>query len=671
MKSDNSSTPLGREGIAWLAAVTVLAALLAGWMDLSPLHRYHNSDSLIPVLVSLDRWTPFFWEQNRFGMLLPLLALPFRHPFHNLLVQVWLRLLALVLSFFLLARVTVPRRYWPAVGGTALALVLAVRSVPHLTYLHEQPYFQAMALALGGVLLLEGEGWRRRIGGSILVALAFWISPGTLFWLAPLVALRRPHPRPLSHLPPQPPPGEGRQARAWRRNYLFVLLGACLEASLAASALYARHAYGGTDLGTAPIKDWPLGWRRLAEETVHYLSPGWMVTLLLLLAVAATLSVVSRLSPLSRRGPGRETGEGPGVRAPFAAGLALTAAALGELAVLGTSGWIHRQLFDVRYLTSGLTALTVAGPALFFCLILERAPVSWQRTANALVLAALIPLTLFRFGPPSPARARTALDTGLGLCSPAVLASGATHVIGNFWRVWPAVFHANLRLDERGDQHKIWGITYRSAPTRSLWTPADWTRARFAGLGPDSEIERERRRFGIPTLYRKVYAGPVPIATVIPPGIPALRPDPPPPLSPDARLESQPGLDFYSIRPCRLLDTLWSEPLVSGAPPQRINVSGITSAACGIPRAARAVAVNVQAVLPPSDGWITVFPAGQPRPSVSTLSFRGGNTITSRFQILPLSADAGLALAATVADGGDVRIYLDVTGYFLSRPQSR
>ncbi|HEY2740287.1 MAG TPA: hypothetical protein VGK45_17890, partial [Thermoanaerobaculia bacterium] len=104
MKSDNSSTPPGREGIAWLAAVTVLAALLAGWMDLSPLHRYHNSDSLIPVLVSLDRWTPFFWEQNRFGMLLPLLALPFRHPFQNLLVQVWLRLFALVLSFFLLAR---------------------------------------------------------------------------------------------------------------------------------------------------------------------------------------------------------------------------------------------------------------------------------------------------------------------------------------------------------------------------------------------------------------------------------------------------------------------------------------------------------------------------------------------------------------------------------------
>ncbi|HEY2737249.1 MAG TPA: hypothetical protein VGK45_02525, partial [Thermoanaerobaculia bacterium] len=448
------------------------------------------------------------------------------------------------------------------------------------------------------------------------------------------------------------PPGEGRTARPWRRNtYLCVLLGVCLDVSLAASALYARKAYGGTDLGTVPEKNWPLGWRRLAEEAVHYLSPGWVVAVFVLLAIAAVLSLLGK------------------ARGAFSSGLALTAAALGELAVLGTSGWIHRQLFDVRYLTSGLTALTVAGPALFFCLILERMPAVWQRIANVLVLAALIPLTLFRFGPPSPARARTALDTGLGLCSPAILASGATHVIGNFWRVWPAVFHANLLLDERGEKQKIWGITYRSAPTRSLWTPTDWTRARFAGLGPDSEIERERRRFGIPPLYRKTYVGPVPIATIIPPGIPALPSAPPPPLSPDVPTESLPGLDFYPIRPCRLLDTLWSEPLVSGAPPLRVDV--VAYGSCGIPRGARAVAVNVQAVLPPSDGWITVFPAGQPRPSVSTLSFRGGNTITSRLQILPLSADAGLALAATVADGGDVRVYLDVTGYFLSRPQSR
>src|SRR5262249_9056513 len=150
-------------------------------------------------------------------------------------------------------------------------------------------------------------------------------------------------------------------------------------------------------------------------------------------------------------------------RIAAAAGLCLAASAAGELLVLGATGWLHLQLFDVRYLLSGLTALTVAGPAVFFVLVLDKAPAAWQRAANAVALAARLPLTLFRFGPPSPAGARAALDAGVGRHSAAVLAGGATHVIGNFWRVWPAVFHANLLLYEHGDGKKIWGISYRSA----------------------------------------------------------------------------------------------------------------------------------------------------------------------------------------------------------------
>lgn len=628
-RSDRRRPPIltgAPDGLLGTGAVALLSAVLALWMDLSPLQRYHNGDSVIPFLVSLQRWTPFFWEQNRFGMLLPLLALPLRNPWHNLLFQVWLRLLALVLSFFLLARVAVPRRTWPAVGGAALGLFLAVRSVPHLAYLHEQPYFQAMALALGGVLLLESGGWGRRTGGSLLVALAFWISPGTLFWLAPLLVLLR------------------MQKRSPHGLFLFILLLACFGASLAASALYGRTAYGGTDLGTAPVADWPRGWRRLAEETMRYLSPGWVAALGLLFAAAALLRLAGRA-----RG-----------RLALAAGLCLAGGALGEIAVLGTSGWVHRQLFDVRYLASGLTLLTVAGPALFFCLVLEKTPAAWQRSANALVLAALIPLTLFRFGLPSPARARAALDAGLGKSSETLLASGTTHVIGNFWRVWPAVFHTNLLLFEHGEARRVWGITFRSAPTRSLWAPADWSRARFAVLGPDGEAEWARRHFGIPPLGRVIHPGIV------------RRMDPAPPLAaePEAAQAPGPPLDFYPVRPCRLLDTLWTEPLVSGAPPLRIEVAG---AGCGIPRGARAVAVNVQAVLPPSTGRIAVFPADRPAPRIATLGFRGSNGIVSSFQILPLSEEprGALALAATVEDGGDVRVFLDVSGYFRSRPQSR
>ncbi len=45
-------------------------------LDLSTIHQYHASDSLLPVLVSLQHWTPFFWLQDRVGMLVPLCGDP-------------------------------------------------------------------------------------------------------------------------------------------------------------------------------------------------------------------------------------------------------------------------------------------------------------------------------------------------------------------------------------------------------------------------------------------------------------------------------------------------------------------------------------------------------------------------------------------------------------------
>src|SRR5687768_4898394 len=114
----------------WGWAAALMAAVVALWMDLSPIHRYHTSDSLIPVLSSLYQWTPFFWQQNRFGSLLPLFGLPLDAPFSNLLFQVGLRLFAVAATFFLLARAVVPRPYWPAVGALTLSLWLAAKEIP-------------------------------------------------------------------------------------------------------------------------------------------------------------------------------------------------------------------------------------------------------------------------------------------------------------------------------------------------------------------------------------------------------------------------------------------------------------------------------------------------------------------------------------------------------------
>jgi len=517
-----------------------MALLLALWMDLSPLHRFHDSDSLVPVLMSLQRWTPFYWEQNRFGSLLPLLAMPWRGPFHNLLAQVALRLLAVVLSFFLLARTVVPRSYWPAVGAATLALYVAGKGLYAHCFLQMQPYPQAVALALGGLAVLGDSRKVGRIGGgALLIGLAFWVSPSIVFWLLSLLALRwmlqrwgteaaaekRPHPRPLSQLPPGPPPGEGRPAAKsgfflsplsrgkgggsrergggeglWRRLLPFALV--C--AAFVGSVLATRFApWGGTDLGAAKVATWPHAWAALAGGAARFQG----IPLVLAAVVLAGYLVAARRS----------------ARARFAAaaGVCLLAPAAAELLALGTSRWVHLNDLTIRFLCCGLLSAGMALPAMAAVLLLDGRP-RWQRIANVLAVAALVPAVWLRFGPPSPAAARAAFDRHVGPAAPAIVAAGCTHVLGSYWRVWPAVLRADQILWERGSGRRVWGITTRSRPTRDLWEPRSWTAARVGVIRDDAIAATAMSFYKVPPLFLadavsglRVYSGTPPAGAAV------------------------------------------------------------------------------------------------------------------------------------------------------------
>ena len=76
----------------------LLVGATAAWMNLASLHESEHADSLLLVLVSTQRWTPFYWGQDRFGMLLPLLAMPVRQPVLNMVVQGFLSTVAVLLA---------------------------------------------------------------------------------------------------------------------------------------------------------------------------------------------------------------------------------------------------------------------------------------------------------------------------------------------------------------------------------------------------------------------------------------------------------------------------------------------------------------------------------------------------------------------------------------------
>ncbi len=128
----------------------ILVGAVAAWMDCARLHYLQTADSIVPVLVSIQRWTPFFWGQDRFGMLVPFLATPFHDPFVNLLVQGWLTTFAALVAPFLVARYVGADRYWIAAGALANAcLFLIAAPLVQFDWLIIQPYALSMSLADG------------------------------------------------------------------------------------------------------------------------------------------------------------------------------------------------------------------------------------------------------------------------------------------------------------------------------------------------------------------------------------------------------------------------------------------------------------------------------------------------------------------------------------------
>lgn len=126
-----------------------------------------------------------------------------------------------------------------------------------------------------------------------------------------------------------------------------------------------------------------------------------------------------------------------------------------------------------------------------------------------------------------------------------------------------------------------------------------------------------------------------------------------------------PGLDFYTVTPCRLVDTRPAAGVTGGA-----ALAGgsrrdlVLTGACGIPADARSLSLNVTVTQPAASGFLTVFAADLATLSpVSTINFSRGQTRANN-AVLALALDGSGKLALQVGSPGAVHLILDVNGYF-------
>ena len=122
-----------------------------------------------------------------------------------------------------------------------------------------------------------------------------------------------------------------------------------------------------------------------------------------------------------------------------------------------------------------------------------------------------------------------------------------------------------------------------------------------------------------------------------------------------------PGTSFFTINSCRAFDTRIDKPPLASGTTRIFPVAG----PCGIPSVARAISVNLAAIVPTGNGFLTAFAGDASLPPTSTINFTSGRTLANN-AILSLSAngDGTIAIFAFVQNQGHVHAVLDINGYF-------
>ncbi len=123
---------------------------------------------------------------------------------------------------------------------------------------------------------------------------------------------------------------------------------------------------------------------------------------------------------------------------------------------------------------------------------------------------------------------------------------------------------------------------------------------------------------------------------------------------------------FAGLTPARLMDTRVDSPTVDGVSAGAGVVAGLTSVDLsvvgrgGVPSAGvGSVALNVTVANPNLPGFVTVWPAGVPRPNASNLNFVAGQTVPNMV-IVPVGASGKVSMFAS----STTDVIVDVLGWF-------
>lgn len=401
--------------------VSATLILLASYaVATGPVVLWHNSDSLIPVFASLEIWTPFYWGQDRFGMFLPLLALPIRDGFWNLIAQNTLSTAFFVAgSAAFAARCQLARPTAWALGLLAALLLFDANLIPLLLFTTNQSYAPALGLFGLAIYFLSREsrpGWVSALALSIL---GTWTNAGVALLavcLAITMALA------------------GLERRTAGRVLVLAIAG--LVAHRGFQALTPGPLLDVTTLTVPPLTAIPgMLWAFGVDGVAVIGRPFFLVTALLWL-LACWSSIGQHDGRVLR--------------------LTMLAALVGVAFY-----WLVMALFFRgvgRHIAPTIPVLIVV-PTLVLARSVPQAGRIPIVPLGLLILAAIVAQT----GVDWPENVRRRVLSALGQGREETLyAKGVVAVTGDYWDVWPLTFATNMLHERATGERPVLPVTMRS-----------------------------------------------------------------------------------------------------------------------------------------------------------------------------------------------------------------
>jgi hypothetical protein len=397
-------------------------AALAAWLVPTSINHLHGADSVLFQLQSRYYWMPFLWEQDRVGMLWPLLMKPIEHPLANLHTHTGITIFCGLAWPFVLIRYLLPT-FKHAGAAASLGSAWLMFAAPDL--IQENVYvvcYYVSALFLGGCGLLALEPRHgaltpsRICVGVVFLLVAHWVYIAAVLVLLPLAILRLWCHREATH-----------------RAGLYAIVGSFVAGFVLMHSV--RGHYPGIEVtptqlnAVATIPGHADLFRRHLLRPHEW--PTWVTGLAMIYAVGGLLCFVRRTHVPEHFGRVVAT---------------LAAVGASEWLAVSSLAWPCANDHHPRYVLYGLIAVhTLSG-----LLIVATFPRLCTRRSLAFGCLVLFVAIVARHGLPSLAAVRADFDTRFGQNTDAYLASRADAISDDYMNLWTAFFHLELVRYEHG-----------------------------------------------------------------------------------------------------------------------------------------------------------------------------------------------------------------------------